>query len=80
MAILILFASTSWGQNEYQNPDTLAINQLPRKEFEVLFYLASPKGKVLDRRTILNHVWGTGVHVVDRTGRSCTQNSQKDRE
>ena len=41
--------------------------QLPRKEFRLLFYLASRKGKVIDRQTILNQVWGTDVYVVDRT-------------
>ena len=41
--------------------------QLPRKEFELLFYLAGRKGKVLDRQTLLNQVWGDNVYVVDRT-------------
>ncbi|MFN1835561.1 response regulator transcription factor [Balneola sp. MJW-20] len=41
--------------------------QLPRKEFELLFYLASRKGKVLDRQTLLNKVWGDNIYVVDRT-------------
>lgn len=41
--------------------------QLPRKEFEVLFFLASRKGKVIDRQTLLNEVWGANVFVIDRT-------------
>lgn len=41
--------------------------QLPRKEFELLYFLASRKGKVLDRETLLNQVWGNNVYVVDRT-------------
>lgn len=41
--------------------------QLPRKEFELLFFLASRKGKVLDRQTLLNKVWGNNIYVVDRT-------------
>ena len=41
--------------------------QLPRKEFELLFFLASQKGKVLDRQTLLNRVWGDNIYVVDRT-------------
>lgn len=40
---------------------------LPRKEFELLFFLASRKGKVLDRQTLLNKVWGNNIYVVDRT-------------
>lgn len=40
---------------------------LPRKEFELLFFLASRKGKVLDRQTLLNRVWGDNIYVVDRT-------------
>jgi two-component system alkaline phosphatase synthesis response regulator PhoP len=41
--------------------------QLPRKEFELLYFLASRKGNVMDRQTLLNHVWGDNVYVVDRT-------------
>lgn len=41
--------------------------QLPKKEFELLFYLANRKGKVLDRQTLLNDVWGTTIFVIDRT-------------
>lgn len=41
--------------------------QLPRKEFELLYFLASRQGKVLDRQTMLNHVWDDNVYVVDRT-------------
>ena len=41
--------------------------QLPRKEFELLFFLASRNGKVLDRQTLLNKVWGDNIYVVDRT-------------
>jgi len=42
-------------------------SRLPRKEFELLFFLASRKGKVLDRQTLLNKVWGDNIYVVDRT-------------
>ena len=41
--------------------------QLPRKEFELLFFLASRKGKVLDRQSLLNKVWGDNIYVLDRT-------------
>lgn len=41
--------------------------QLPRKEFELLFFLASRKGRVHDRQTLLNKVWGDNIYVVDRT-------------
>lgn len=41
--------------------------QLPRKEFELLYFLAAHKGKVMDRQTLLNRVWGSNVYVVDRT-------------
>jgi two-component system, OmpR family, alkaline phosphatase synthesis response regulator PhoP len=40
---------------------------LPRKEFELLYYLASKRGKVRDRQTLLNKVWGDNIYVVDRT-------------
>ncbi len=41
--------------------------QLPRKEFELLYFMAGRKGNVFDRQTLLNHVWGDNVYVVDRT-------------
>lgn len=41
--------------------------QFPKKEFELLFFLASRKGKVLDRQTLLNEVWGSNIYVIDRT-------------
>jgi two-component system, OmpR family, alkaline phosphatase synthesis response regulator PhoP len=41
--------------------------QLPRKEFELLYYMASRKGLVLDRQKLLNKVWGDNIYVVDRT-------------
>ncbi len=39
----------------------------PRKEFELLYYLANNRGKVFNRDTLLRDVWGTDVYVVDRT-------------
>ena len=40
---------------------------LPRKEFELLFLLASKPGKVFKREKIMESVWGTDVIVGDRT-------------
>lgn len=40
---------------------------LPKKEFELLHFLASRRGKVLDRQTLLNEVWGSNIYVIDRT-------------
>ncbi|MEM1000216.1 MAG: response regulator transcription factor [Bacteroidota bacterium] len=40
---------------------------LPKKEFELLVFLASHPGKVFSREVLLEKVWGTNVHVVDRT-------------
>jgi two-component system alkaline phosphatase synthesis response regulator PhoP len=39
----------------------------PRKEFELLYYLANHPGKVFSRDALLKDIWGTGVYVVDRT-------------
>ncbi len=41
--------------------------QLPRKEFELLAFLASRPGRVFSRDEILENVWGNEVLVVDRT-------------
>lgn len=40
---------------------------LPRKEFELLFLLASKPGKVFKREEILGKIWGKEVIVGDRT-------------
>ncbi len=40
---------------------------LPRKEFELLFYLAENSNKVLTRDDLLRHIWGADVYVVPRT-------------
>jgi two-component system alkaline phosphatase synthesis response regulator PhoP len=40
---------------------------LPRKEFELLYLLASDPGKVFNRDKIMEKVWGTSVVVGDRT-------------
>lgn len=39
----------------------------PRKEFEIIFYLANNPGKVFSRETLLKDIWGSDVYVVDRT-------------
>jgi two-component system alkaline phosphatase synthesis response regulator PhoP len=39
----------------------------PRKEFEILYYLASHEGKVVSRETLLSRIWGADVYVGDRT-------------
>lgn len=41
--------------------------QFPRKEFELLSFLASKPGRVFTRDEILENVWGNEVLVVDRT-------------
>ncbi|GAB4411824.1 MAG: response regulator transcription factor [Bacteroidia bacterium] len=42
------------------------VHILPRKEFELLYFLAARPGKVFSRDKLLEHVWGD-VFVVDRT-------------
>jgi two-component system alkaline phosphatase synthesis response regulator PhoP len=39
----------------------------PKKEFELLAFLAANPGKVFSREMLLNNIWGTEVVVVDRT-------------
>jgi two-component system, OmpR family, alkaline phosphatase synthesis response regulator PhoP len=41
--------------------------RLPRKEFELLRYLAANPGRVYSRQDLLDEVWGRDVYVVDRT-------------
>lgn len=53
----------------YQNngEDTETELRMPRKEFELLYFLASHPGRVFSRQEILDEVWGPDVYVVDRT-------------
>lgn len=39
----------------------------PKKEFQLLHFLLSNKGKVLSREVLLNQIWGENIFVVDRT-------------
>jgi two-component system alkaline phosphatase synthesis response regulator PhoP len=39
----------------------------PRKEFDLLYFLARFPGKIFSRDTLLNEVWGDGSFVVERT-------------
>lgn len=41
--------------------------RLPRKEFELLNMLAAHYGKVIDRMTIFEEIWGIDANAVDRT-------------
>ncbi len=41
--------------------------RMPRKEFQLLHYLASHPGRVFSREELLDAVWGSDVYVVDRT-------------
>lgn len=40
---------------------------LPKKEFEILHYLASVPNKVQSRENLLQKIWGVDVFVVERT-------------
>jgi two-component system alkaline phosphatase synthesis response regulator PhoP len=40
---------------------------LPKKEFEVLYYLAKKAGRVFSRDELLNKIWGADVAVTPRT-------------
>ena len=39
----------------------------PKKEFELLFFLANNPKKVYSRESLLRNIWGADVHVVART-------------
>ena len=40
---------------------------LPKKEFELLFFLAQNPNKVFSRDELLKNIWGTDVYVLART-------------
>ena len=67
MPIVLDLGSIKINREEYlvtQNKNEI---MLPRKEFELLFLLASKSEKVFTRDEIMNKVWGTQVVVGDRT-------------
>ncbi len=39
----------------------------PKKEFEVLLFLARHPDRVIRRETLLNEIWGQDIFVIDRT-------------
>lgn len=39
----------------------------PKKEFEILYYLASQIDQVINREVLLRSIWGSDVIVIDRT-------------
>lgn len=41
--------------------------QMPRKEFEILSYMASKPNRLFSRDEIFNHIWGYDTHVSERT-------------
>ena len=41
--------------------------RMPRKEFQLLRFLAASPGRVFSRQELLDEVWGRDVYVVDRT-------------
>ena len=67
MPIVLDLGSIKIYREEYlviQNKNEM---MLPRKEFELLFLLATKPEKVFTRDEIMNKVWGTQVVVGDRT-------------
>ena len=40
---------------------------LPKKEFELLYFLALHPNQVFSREDLLQNIWGTDVYVLDRT-------------
>ena len=63
----IMFGSLLIDRDSYTVTNNKEEITLPRKEFELLFLLASKPGKVLYRDEIMLKVWGTQVVVGDRT-------------
>ncbi len=39
----------------------------PKKEFQLLHFLLSNRGRVFSREILLNQIWGENIYVIDRT-------------
>lgn len=53
----------SYKITDVTNKDTI----LPKKEFELIYYLAKNSGRVFSRDELLSKIWGTYVEVTPRT-------------
>jgi len=54
-------------RNTYVVTQGDALHNLPRKEFELLYFLAANQNKVFNRDELLQKVWGSDVYVLSRT-------------
>lgn len=66
-ATAIEFENLTIDKEEYMVKRNGIELSLPKKEFELLFLLASKPGKVFQRQEILSKIWGSDVIVGDRT-------------
>lgn len=64
---VLSFGNLIIDRNEYSVRLDNQLMDVPKKEFELLYLLASQPGKVFKREDILTEIWGPGVVVGDRT-------------
>ena len=64
---LLEFDNLLIDQEEYKVILNESELSMPRKEFELLYLLASKPGKVFKREKIMEKIWGSDVVVGDRT-------------
>jgi two-component system alkaline phosphatase synthesis response regulator PhoP len=64
---LLEFDNLLIDQEEYKVTLNESELSMPRKEFELLYLLASKPGKVFKREKIMEKIWGSDVVVGDRT-------------
>jgi two-component system alkaline phosphatase synthesis response regulator PhoP len=64
---LLEFDNLLIDQEEYKVTLNESELSIPRKEFELLYLLASKPGKVFKRERIMEKIWGSDVVVGDRT-------------
>ena len=65
--MVLKFGDLIIDKEEYKVTQNGQSFSLPRKEFELLFLLASKPEKVMKREKIMEKVWGNEVVVGDRT-------------
>lgn len=54
-------------RSSYQVAVNGNVGYLPKKEFELLYFLARHPNRVFSREELLEQIWGTGVYVLART-------------
>jgi two-component system alkaline phosphatase synthesis response regulator PhoP len=64
---IIKYGPIEINKEKYEVKIENELKVLPKKEFEVLYFLLNSPGRVFGRDILLKEVWGNDVYIIDRT-------------